>query len=179
MDSKLMELLLDPLRQRLILEIFRRQRATVNDLEKGCPDIPRSTIYRHMAKLEKEGVVEVVDMVRKRGTIERTYVLTDSLLAKPGEPPSKALISAMFSQFCIGYLSKCKTYLENFEGDPKQMRFSFSSAPFYATDNELTIFMGRLAGLVQELTQNPPSEDRRLYSFGQMLMPSEETQERP
>lgn len=177
MEDTLMKLLIDPLKQRLIMELHRRQRATVNDLSDGCPDIPRSTIYRHMAKFEKEGVVEVVDMVRKRGTMEKTYVLSESLFGKPGEPPTKALVSTMFSQFCLQYLEKCNNYLESYEGDPEKMKCLFSSAPFYATDNEFAIFVNRVGKLITEMTQNPPSEDRKLYSMGIMLMPSEDSEQ--
>ncbi|MCQ2070920.1 MAG: hypothetical protein MJZ68_07300 [archaeon] len=107
-----MKLLLDPLKQRLILGLYDRHEAVVNDLCDICPDIPRSTIYRHMSKMEKENVVTVVRTARKRGTVEKTFVFNEELFGKPDAPPNKDAVSILFSRFCMEYLRRCGDCLD-------------------------------------------------------------------
>ena len=71
------DLLLHPVRLRIV-EAFLGDRAlTTTQLRAELPDVPAGSLYRHVAKLVDAGVLSVVGERRVRGAVERTYVLRD------------------------------------------------------------------------------------------------------
>ncbi|HEX9334590.1 MAG TPA: helix-turn-helix domain-containing protein, partial [Pseudonocardiaceae bacterium] len=48
---------------------------TTSDLCARLPDVPKTTVYRHVALLAGAGLLEVVDEQRVHGAVERHYRL--------------------------------------------------------------------------------------------------------
>ena len=72
------DLVLHPVRLR-ILQAFLGDRAlTTGELRDELPDVPAASLYRHVARLVDAGVLSVVAERRVRGAVERTYVLRTS-----------------------------------------------------------------------------------------------------
>lgn len=67
------DLLLHPVRMRILQALFDADPLTTAQLRDRLPDIPAATMYRHIAVLADAGVLEVVDEKRVRGTVERSY----------------------------------------------------------------------------------------------------------
>ena len=61
MDDRLLQYFIDPRTSKILLDIVRENRITVKRLCDNNPGIPRSTMYRILNKMEREGFVEVVD----------------------------------------------------------------------------------------------------------------------
>ena len=70
MPSTMNELLLHPIRLRIV-SAMTGDRVTAKDLAKALPDIPQTTLYRHINVLVDGGLLEVVDEIPQRGTVER------------------------------------------------------------------------------------------------------------
>jgi len=109
------DLLLHPIRLR-ILQAFLGDRAlTTSQLQAELPDIPPASLYRHVAKLVNAGVLSVVHERRVRGALERTYTLQTA--AATVKPEELAHLSAdehrrMFLTFLAGIIREFDVYLE-------------------------------------------------------------------
>ena len=69
------DLLLHPVRLRIIRAFLGDRALTTADLRRELPDVPSASLYRHVARLVDAGVLSVVSERRVRGALERTYVL--------------------------------------------------------------------------------------------------------
>lgn len=67
------DLLLHPVRMRILQALFDADPLTTTQLRERLPDIPTATMYRQIAVLADAGVLEVVDEKRVRGAVERSY----------------------------------------------------------------------------------------------------------
>jgi len=70
------DLLWHPVRLRII-GAMRGQTRTAGELAVLLPEIPQTTLYRHLRVLAEAGVLRIVDERRIRGTVERTYALDE------------------------------------------------------------------------------------------------------
>lgn len=70
------ELVLNPVRMRVILTLAHRT-LTTRQLAALLPDIPQTTLYRHINLLLEGGVVRVVRESKVRGTTERELALVE------------------------------------------------------------------------------------------------------
>ncbi len=69
------ELLLNPVRMRIIQELAPGQNVTASELCAAVSDVPRTTMYRHIKLLLDSGIVSVVAERKIRGSLERTLAL--------------------------------------------------------------------------------------------------------
>jgi len=72
---KTAELLLHPVRLRIIGAFLGDRKLTTADLRAEFPDVPPTSLYRHIGHLIDAGVLDVVAERRVRAAVERTYVL--------------------------------------------------------------------------------------------------------
>src|SRR5262245_53006061 len=52
---------------------------TAQQLVRLLPDVPQTTLYRHLNYLADHGVVTVVEEHRVRGTVERVYAISTDM----------------------------------------------------------------------------------------------------
>ena len=74
MPSPKAGLILHPVRIQIITAMST-QRMTARELSEVMPDIPQTTLYRHLNALLRGGVIQVVEEYPVRGTVERVYAL--------------------------------------------------------------------------------------------------------
>jgi DNA-binding transcriptional ArsR family regulator len=68
------ELLLHPIRMRVILAVANRV-LTTQQLAERLPDVAQTTLYRHINLLLESGILKVVRETKVRGTLERAFTL--------------------------------------------------------------------------------------------------------
>ena len=78
------------------------------------PDVPRTTLYRHVNLLHQEGYLKILKEVRIRGTYEREYELDKERLG--GESPKEKERQATFD-LLLKMLGDFETYYESPESD--------------------------------------------------------------
>ncbi len=76
------EVMLNPVRMRIIQELSGKKSATANELCEVLSDIPRTTLYRHIKVLIENDIISVVSEEKIRGSYERTLALNISEIAK-------------------------------------------------------------------------------------------------
>src|SRR5450759_2000666 len=74
---KLADLVLHPVRLRIILAFARGRRLTPQQVAAFVPDVPQATLYRQIDRLYRGGALAVAAERRVRGAVERTYVLAE------------------------------------------------------------------------------------------------------
>ncbi|MBY8853690.1 helix-turn-helix domain-containing protein, partial [Saccharothrix sp. MB29] len=71
----MLELLLHPVRLRIVWALSGDRVRTTTDLCVTLSDVPKTSVYRHVALLAEGGLLEVADEQRVRGVVERHYRL--------------------------------------------------------------------------------------------------------
>ena len=74
------DLILHPIRMRIILALAQGRSLTAQELGAALPDVAQATLYRHLNRLLKGGVLAVVDERQVRGAVERIYALREENL---------------------------------------------------------------------------------------------------
>lgn len=78
MTSGALDLLGNPVRMRIVHALYDGREVTTAQLCARLADVSQATLYRHVAAMEKAGLLEVVAEQRVRGAVERTYRLRRS-----------------------------------------------------------------------------------------------------
>lgn len=106
-NRHIVDCLSDPYRCQLFVEILRGTCSKASELHSRCPNIPRATMYRQLKRLTDDGLIEVVDEVKKRGTVERTYApvkrVFEDMESVLRSNPSEMYIS-MFMQYVLSFV---------------------------------------------------------------------------
>lgn len=64
------EIVMNPVRQRIFQYFLIHETGTVKDIRKALPDVPSASLYRHMKILTDSSMLIVVAENRIRGTVE-------------------------------------------------------------------------------------------------------------
>ena len=142
MDDTLIAVFVDPRTSRILLDVVRLKRVTVKELCERNPEIPRSTMYRLLTRMERSGLVDVVDYKQKRGTVEKTYALHPGALPGTDGIPKEGItyseMADVFLMFCIEFANRFRAYAEANPGKADARdAMGFWTAPVYGTDREV------------------------------------------
>ena len=75
MDQKIMDCFANPIKCKLLLEIYASGQTTAKRLSELYSDIPQATLYRYLKRMTDEGILKIVGENPIRGTVEKTYAL--------------------------------------------------------------------------------------------------------
>lgn len=171
------DLLLHPVRMRVVQALLGGRELTTAALREELPDVPPATLYRQIATLLEGGALEVVDERKVRGTFERTYRVKQENLVMGAEEAATLTPeqhNEAFVAFMTGRLSDFERYLSAGEPDLLRDRVGYRVAAMYLTDEETDEFLAGFAELVRPLLENEPGPGRRRRMFSTILMPADE-----
>lgn len=139
------EVMLNPIRMKIIQELATRQSMTATELCERISDVPRTTMYRHINILLDNNILFVVSEKKIRGSLERTIALNIGEISK-----NKTLENA--SQNALGFLMNRYARLHNyFSGenpDPAKDKIFLNNSILMMDDNEFDQFLSELRGLI-------------------------------
>ena len=168
------DLLLHPVRLRIIKAFLGDRALTTTQLAAELDDVPAGSLYRHVALLTGAGLLHVVAEHRIRGAVERTYALRQAAARlQPGE--AAAMTPEEHSRAFIAYVAGLQP--TSTATSPPAHRTCAATAPatpvagLYLTDAELTGFLRDLAAIVQPLLANTPSKGRRRRILYTIFLP--------
>lgn len=172
------DLLLHPVRMRIVQCLLGDRELTTAGLREELPDIAPATLYRQVGALLDGGVLEVSDERKVRGTFERTYRLR----------PEKAVVDAeaaremspeehleTFVAFMTARLSDYERYLAKGDVDLLHDRVGYRMNAMYLTDEETDELLADLRDVLLRRMENKPAPGRRRRIFSTILMPADET----
>lgn len=164
MPSKALALIVHPVRLRIIQALVRRERTT-QKLAEALPDVPLSSLYRHLRLLLEGGYIEVASTRSVNGIEEKTYRLSDSKPALLADHDFKGLDKAglqrAFSLLTGMILTSFQAYLDTTpDPDWQRDRLSCAEFTFFATPDEYDALWKQIWGLLQSAEAQPAAPGR-------------------
>jgi DNA-binding transcriptional ArsR family regulator len=162
------DLLLHPVRLRIILAIFGRE-VTAQQLIDELPDISQASLYRNLNMLAAAGILSVVRERRVRNTFEKTYALPLQGLSltvedlKNAQPEDYVRLFTQYLGQLLGYFAR---YIEHGSRDPLRDNILFQMFPLYLSDAEIMSLGHAITKDLHPYLKNVPSSDRRRYIIG-------------
>lgn len=142
------------------------------------PDVPTSTIYRHLRLLLEGGIVDVAETRLVHGIQEKVYRLAE---APRLDQEAMADLDAdahlsYFTSYILSVLQGFADYLAEAEErdgaiDMAADYTGYTEASFYATGEELDRFGQALNEALAPLSANRPGEGRRKYKVAIIAHP--------
>ena len=158
MGDRLTDLIIHPTRLRIIQHLLLHQPCTAKGIAGALPDIPQASLYRHIRRLYDGGVLLVENERQVRGTVERSYILTDRL--KEG---NDSLESArrMVRGVLISLLGDFERYFDAGGCDPKRDMVLLNTCVLALTDEEFSALLRDWTERLAPLTDNAMTGERK------------------
>ncbi|WP_026423773.1 helix-turn-helix domain-containing protein [Actinokineospora inagensis] len=173
----ILDLLLHPIRLRVVWAMSGGRTRTTADLCASLPDVPRTTIYRHVALLADAGVLEVVAEHRVRGVVERHYRLHRArahIDATAGATMSLDDHRHAFAAAMAALLAEFNAYLTRPGVSPFADSVSYRQSTFWLTPDELAAMTADLHRVIATRATNPPTPDRRPHLLSTIFFPTDD-----
>ena len=168
----LTEVVLHPVRMRIVRRFLGDRRLTTAALLEELGDVPAASLYRHVRILAEHGVLAVAAERSVRGAVERTYVLAGGDLG----PDDAGAITAEqlrtgFLAFLAGLAEDLDRYLDGGRIDPVADRIGFREVGLHLTDAEVDELGAAMAEVLLRFVGRPPGEGRTLRVLASVLLP--------
>lgn len=139
------EIMLNPIRMRIIQELATNQMMTTIELCKKISDVSRTTMYRNIDILLDNNILLVVSEKKIRGSIERTFSLNIEEITK-----NNTIENA--SQNAFGFLMnryiRFHKYFSGENPNPGKERIFLNNSVSMMDDNEFDQFLLELKELI-------------------------------
>ncbi len=176
MPAKKVELIFHPIRFRIITALGSGQK-TAKQLSESMPDVPLTTLYRHLNTLVGGGILKIVAETPIRGTVERTFAVAGqpSLKAADLRGMTRHECEQAFAVYLSGLLSAARRYLD---GKPKGRGINpiadgveVSMTQLYLSDEELQALNRQISESVLALAGRQAAPGRRLRVVSYVVIP--------
>ncbi|MFE6074132.1 helix-turn-helix domain-containing protein [Paenibacillus sp. NPDC057886] len=175
---KKMDLLLHPVRMRIVQKLLLGKPLTIAQIAEMLGDIPQATLYRHMKLLLDQHHIEVVETRKVAGTEERFFMVkSDSLEISEDEVELTAPEDHVqhFSVYHANLFQHVTSYLtNNSPQDYKQEGFAYWNTPLHLTDTEFQELTQTIQASIEKAFQNEKTPDRSTRTFAGMFIPHKE-----
>jgi hypothetical protein len=168
------DLLLNPVRIRIVQAFLGGRTLTTSALAAELPDVPPASLYRQVAKLVNGGVLAIIRERRVRGTVERTYALrTHAAAVGPAELASMSAEDhrQLFLAFVAALIADFDRHLESGDIDYIRDGVGYRMVRMWLSDDEFTAFARDLNDVVRPRLANPPGPGRRLRVLRTVTLP--------
>lgn len=177
MGTERTDLILHPLRMRIIQSLLIDRQLTAQQIGALLPDVPQATLYRHLQKLVQGGVVAVVDERPVRGAIERRYAL-----ARGGASLGPEDLAAAgpddhmhyFATFVATLLGDYARYLRRERIDLAADGVGYRQVALHLSDAELAELAQALNTALRPFLEHGPAPGRRRRILSTILMPADD-----
>jgi hypothetical protein len=173
------DLLLHPVRLRIVKAFLGDRALTTRQLAAELPDVPAGSVYRHVARLAEAGVLQVVAERRVRATTERTYTMRlFTAQMQPGEIAAMSIDDHVnaFLAYVAGLLGDFDRYAATKPEDPARDGAGYRVGAMWLTDAELADYLRDLAAISQSRLANAPGKGRRRRMLYTVMLPAPEDQ---
>ncbi len=147
---------------------------TTSDLCADLPDVPKTTVYRHVGLLAEAGVLEVAGEQRVHGAVERRYRLhraravidRDTAASMSLDDHGRAFAAAMAT-----LLAEFTTYLDQEHADPTADSVGYTQLPLWLSQGEVAELIDEVSSSLLARRDNEPAPGRRPYLLSPILFP--------
>jgi len=175
MDS--VELLLHPLRLRIVHAMSGGRTLTTSQLLARMPDVSKATMYRQVSLLVEGGILAVEGEQRVGGAVERRYRLSQPRHVIDPETAAMASLEDYRRAFAVAMaalLGEFNAYLDRGQADPGADAVGFlQHALWLGVDERAQLIHGMREAIAPRLG-NKPAPGRRQYLLSPILFPIED-----
>ena len=171
MNTSKIDLIIHPVRLR-ILQAIGTDKVNTQTIADRLPDIPKSSIYRHLKLLLSGDFVVVAETEAVRGTVEKFYQLAQRPYLGPEEMSNLTADEHLhyFNVYLMALQQSFAAYLQAAEAtatklDLLQDRVGYTELSFFATTAELDALFAAINQAVQTLLQNRPESGRQRHKL--------------
>jgi DNA-binding transcriptional ArsR family regulator len=170
------DLMLHPVRFRIVQCLLGGKERTVQELSLDLPDIPHATLYRQINKLIDGGLINVVDQRQVRGTVEKILALHNTIAITKDDLETMSRDEHMhtFLMFVASLVDDYDRYLHREEINLIEDGVSFRKAMLYLSDDEFVAIVKTIRDAIETALPNKPSDARRRRIFTNIIMPDGE-----
>lgn len=171
--KKLLDCMKNPVKCQIVLSLEQKSILTAKELLDSSDSIPQATLYRALKKMEEEKIIEVASQVQKRGTVEKSYKLVDSISTMNNSILSTNdgnMYAYMFSQFVTELLLEFNEYSKQDDINITKDGSGFSVVPIYATTDELKAYGEKIKKILQPALKRKSSK-QTIHSFATIITP--------
>ena len=170
------ELLLHPVRLRVLQALLGVDELTIAQLRQRLPDIAPATLYRHVAALTRAEVLEVVRERPVRGTVERSYrvrqeqavVDTDARVSMTPDQHRQA-----FTVFTGALMADFDRYLAHPDADPAHDGVLYRQGAVWLTPEEFTELVEELEATVARRARTVAEDGRSRHVISLVVVPDD------
>jgi DNA-binding transcriptional ArsR family regulator len=168
------DLILHPIRLRIILALARGRPLTAQELGAALLDVPQATLYRHLNRLHKAGVLSIVDERQVRGAVERVYALREENVDLSPDLANASRDDHMryFTLFVASLLGEFARYLQRNAIDLAVDGVGYRQEVLYLNDDEFLQMAMALNTVIRPMLANGPAPGRRRRLFTTVVMPA-------
>lgn len=168
------DLILHPVRLRVILAFLGGSRLTPQQVAAILPDVAQATLYRQIQRLYRGGALAVAAERRVRGAVERTYVLVEagvSLSAADLSRSSRDDHLLYFTAFAAGLIAQFEQYLQRTRIDLVKDGVGYRQVVLSLSDQEVAEMAGALNAAVGRYLAYEPAPGRKRRLLATVLFP--------
>lgn len=160
------DLFFHPIRARIIVEVSGR-RMTASELAESMPEIPRTTLYRHINLLAEGGILTIVEENQIRGTVERVYALdrkATNLTPEELRQMTKDDYEQAFALFVASLLGDFSRYLDSRAPENIDLvadGLKFGKVQLHLTEAEFQAILTQVYGALESFVGNEPAKGRK------------------
>lgn len=159
------EIMLNPVRMRIIQELSTGGTITAKELCEKISDVPRTTMYRHINILIKSSILSVVSEKKVRGSLERTIALNITEISKHNTIENSA--ENAFG-FLMSNYAKFHKYFNGKSPNTSKDKVFLNNTVLMMSDTEFDQFIEELRQLILkynfELTEMRKARDISIIS---------------
>jgi len=158
-----LDLLLHPVRLRIVYALSGERVRTTADLCASLPDVPKTTVYRHVGLLAEGGVLEVADEQRVRGAVERHYRLRQDRTVIDAEAGASMSLDDHrhgFAAAMAALHAEFNAYLDRPGAHPHADLVAYRQGILWLSEDEMTELLGELRALYVARAANQPAPGR-------------------
>lgn len=172
-----LELLLHPVRLRITWCLSGGRERTTSELSAQLPDVPRTTVYRHVGLLAEEGLLEVAGEQRVRGAVERRYRLRQDRAVIDADAAASMSLDdhrAGFAAAMAALHAEFNAYLDRSGADPTADSVGYRQGTLWLSPDELTEMITALHDVLKARTGNEPTPGRSPHLVSAIFFPVEQ-----
>ncbi|HZX09054.1 hypothetical protein [Kribbella sp.] len=166
--TPVLDVLLHPIRWRIAQRVLGRE-VTTTDLKRDLPDIPTTTLYRHVAALIDAGYLTVVRERKIRGTTERTLSLDQTKVGRIDAREARAMTEDQHRQAFLMMLTRLAAdfdrVVENGDLYERMDQLGYSQLALYLSPEDMEEFRTHFTELIQPYLAESPGKARVVLSM--------------
>jgi DNA-binding transcriptional ArsR family regulator len=171
------QLLLHPVRMRIVVAYAGSGEMTALQLGARLPDVPMATLYRQLRTLTEAGILSVVAERQVRGAVERTFALqADRALVAPADVASASPDELMraFTTFVATLLAEYAAFARRPDRTPGDAAYFVT--PLNLTDDEFAAFGAEFQAVLMRAMATSPSASSRRRTVATIVIPNSPAQ---